>query len=201
MSNKQFMTKDEQKRDEMKHLTLMYIKVFKAICEENDFIGGLEDIAIVDAIIYRADLHHHPDWFGCEKVNFEELGITEWEALEDYLSQMAYKWLGIENLWEHPLWTKECKEYVPTLREYLIQNYNYHIEVINALEKEVIEYYETYADKMKPDISKDGYIWGYDIEDEGLRLCDAIWNDCPLFSNSLLESLIEKIYENKIRLK
>lgn len=201
MNNKQFMTKEEEKRDEMKHLTLMYIKIFKAICEENDFIGGSEDIEIVNTMVHRTDLHHHPDWFGCKKVNFEELGITEWEALEDYISQMAYKWLGIENLWKHPLWTKKCKGYVPTLREYLIQNYNYHIEVINALEKEVIEYYEAYADKMQPDIGENGYIWGYDIEDEGLRLCDAIWGDCPLFSNSLLESLIEKIYEKEIRLK
>lgn len=183
-------------KKEMAEVTRFFINVFKACYKygESDLNNNLEDCAIINSLFHWTDVRDHPEWYGVRKINLAEEGINEYEAMEEVITTMASKYLGIEDLWHHPLWTQPSQPYTPTLHEYLVQNYDYHPEVIKELEKEVIEFYNLYKDDIK---IENGDCM---IPSEGLWLTDAIWNHAPLFCNSTIGYIVEKLYKKEIKL-
>ena len=83
---------------------------------------------------------------------------------------------------------------IPTLEDYLAKEYDVHKIVRKELQKEVEKFYEEYKDdiKMEDDIA-------FSISNN-MMLVDAIWNDAPFFCNSLIESLVVKLYNKEIKL-
>lgn len=83
---------------------------------------------------------------------------------------------------------------IPTLDEYLEENYELHPEVRKELAKEVKEFYDIYKNDI---IIIDDFA---ESINDNMMLVDAIWNHAPLFCNSTIENLVVKLYKKEIRL-
>ena len=304
----------------MVDITKMYIGMYKAICQ----YGGkdeddMEDIHMIQQIVHL--INENLKYYNIEYYDEYKHGTTPTEALEDYIDQLSKKYLNVDNIWEHPLWTrslfpynatvekveerkimnnikteKQVKEFLdwwkeemdcclvqyfdytiinkndiektitsteyddliiqisdygwlqpeynpiitwvnsadgrclyimdwkslktemvdegwicdnttlkdfkekfgikPTLEEYVRNQYsNLHPEVQNALIKEVKEFYDAYKDDiyMENDCAFS--------KSDNMMLVDAIWNHAPLFCNSTINHIIEKIYNKEIKIK